>query len=141
MAAGGGTIIAQAHARGGMDAVQQEFDTNEGLEIQVSWLAAVDLALKTGDVEGAQSMLAYRPAAARPFTPKWYVEDARMASKAAYQQWERQTHGWGELQVPPNNLIPSSGARQRRPPKDPKGPKAKTPKPTVDPKTGKAKQG
>ena len=87
--------IAEAHEANGMAGISSLFQRSVGLEVTLSWLASVDHPMRTGDIEGAKSLLAYRPAGTRSLLPGWAQDDAARKSKAGYQAYERATHGWG----------------------------------------------
>ena len=61
--------IAEAHEANGMAGISNRFQRSVGLEVTLSWLASVDHLIKTGDIEGAKSLLAYRPAGTAPSSP------------------------------------------------------------------------
>ena len=61
--------IAEAHEANGMTGISNLFQRSVGLEVTLSWLASVDHLIKTGDIEGAKSLLAYTPADPAPSSP------------------------------------------------------------------------
>ena len=85
--------IAEAHETNGMAGISSLFQRSVRLEITLSWLASVNHSIKTSDIEGAKSLLAYRPAGTRFLLPGWAQDDAARKSKAGYQAYERATHG------------------------------------------------
>jgi hypothetical protein len=115
-----------------MEELNRTLAVDNGLEYSLNMLAVTFYAHDSGDVVGAQEMLAFRAPGTAPLLPGWALSDARSQSKALYQAAERGKHGWGvpavqssRSKAPP--LV--NTVRQRRDPKVPKDPKpAKVPK-------------
>ena len=100
-----------------MPELQRILRRDDALEVELAWVGCVHHAMVSGDVEGAMSLLAYRPSAGASVLPKWAQVDAQLSSKIGYQADERARAGWGKLpsaeaQGPP--LVPGSGPTRRR---------------------------
>jgi hypothetical protein len=93
------SVLETAHSAGGLPAVAERLARDNPVEVSLNTIAATYYALQHGDPVGAQELLAFRPPGSGGILPHWAVQDARLASKAGYQEHERQSHGWGSNPV------------------------------------------
>jgi hypothetical protein len=128
------TTLERQYRQFGLQGVCDALASDNTVEVSLNTIGATYHALLHGDPEGAQEPLAFRPPGSGGLLPTWAVADARAASKAGYQEHERQGHGWGQRPVGTGGP-PLVNIRRRNEPKPPKPTKP----PPVQPKPPRVK--